>query len=288
MTLLAPEPVRHPVRRLPLGHLWDDERRPGRRRRRTWSSLGVLLVVEHRLPGARHVRLQATRAELREGPVTTVRTEEPPPLTRGAAPTRDPDRRPRRPVRPAVQQEDDDPPLARPDARPRADASSSGRCATSRSRSSTASRWPSSGRTARARARCSRSWPGSSGRRRASVDVRGHVSGLLTLGAGFDKELSGRDNILLGGAFLGLDDARDPRAAAVDRRVRRHRRVHRRAAQDLFVGDARAARVRHRDLGRPGHPAARRGPRHRRCRRSARSPRRGSSRSSGRRRRSSW
>jgi ABC-type polysaccharide/polyol phosphate transport system ATPase subunit len=40
-----------------------------------------------------------------------------------------------------------------------------------------------------------------------TVDVRGHVSGLLTLGAGFDQELSGRDNILLGGAFLGLDDA---------------------------------------------------------------------------------
>ncbi len=39
------------------------------------------------------------------------------------------------------------------------------------------------------------------------VDVHGHVSGLLTLGAGFDKELTGRDNILLGGAFLGLDDA---------------------------------------------------------------------------------
>ncbi len=39
-----------------------------------------------------------------------------------------------------------------------------------------------------------------------AVDVRGHVSGLLTLGAGFDNELSGRENILLGGAFLGLDD----------------------------------------------------------------------------------
>jgi ABC-type polysaccharide/polyol phosphate transport system ATPase subunit len=39
------------------------------------------------------------------------------------------------------------------------------------------------------------------------VDVLGHVSGLLSLGAGFDKELTGRDNILLGGAFLGLDDA---------------------------------------------------------------------------------
>ena len=32
------------------------------------------------------------------------------------------------------------------------------------------------------------------------------MSGLLTLGAGFDKDLTGRDNILLGGAFLGLDD----------------------------------------------------------------------------------
>ena len=39
-----------------------------------------------------------------------------------------------------------------------------------------------------------------------TVDVSGHVSGLLTLGAGFDRDLSGRDNILLGGAFLGLDD----------------------------------------------------------------------------------
>jgi ABC-type polysaccharide/polyol phosphate transport system ATPase subunit len=39
-----------------------------------------------------------------------------------------------------------------------------------------------------------------------SVEVRGAVSGLLTLGAGFDQDLSGRENILLGGAFLGLDD----------------------------------------------------------------------------------
>ncbi len=39
------------------------------------------------------------------------------------------------------------------------------------------------------------------------IDVRGHVSGLLTLGAGFDQELTGRENILLGGAFLGLDDS---------------------------------------------------------------------------------
>jgi ABC-2 type transport system ATP-binding protein len=39
-----------------------------------------------------------------------------------------------------------------------------------------------------------------------TVAVRGAVSGLLGLGVGFDQDLSGIDNILLGGAFLGLDD----------------------------------------------------------------------------------
>ncbi len=41
-----------------------------------------------------------------------------------------------------------------------------------------------------------------------SVDVRGQVSGLLGLGVGFDVELSGIENILLGGAFLGLPTRR--------------------------------------------------------------------------------
>jgi len=36
------------------------------------------------------------------------------------------------------------------------------------------------------------------------VAVRGQISSLLTLGAGFDQELSGYDNILLAGAFLGI------------------------------------------------------------------------------------
>jgi ABC-type polysaccharide/polyol phosphate transport system ATPase subunit len=39
------------------------------------------------------------------------------------------------------------------------------------------------------------------------VDVRGNVSGLLGLGVSFDVDLSGVENILLGGAFLGIDDA---------------------------------------------------------------------------------
>jgi len=37
-----------------------------------------------------------------------------------------------------------------------------------------------------------------------AVDVIGHVSSLLTLGAGFDQDLTGRDNIRLAGAFLGM------------------------------------------------------------------------------------
>ncbi len=36
------------------------------------------------------------------------------------------------------------------------------------------------------------------------IDVRGKISSLLQLGAGFDQELTGRDNIMLAGAFLGI------------------------------------------------------------------------------------
>ena len=41
-----------------------------------------------------------------------------------------------------------------------------------------------------------------------AVHVEGHVSGLLGLGAAFDAELSGIENILLGGAYLGIEDSR--------------------------------------------------------------------------------
>ena len=41
-----------------------------------------------------------------------------------------------------------------------------------------------------------------------TVEVRGQVSGLLGLGVGFDGDLSGVENIRLGGAFLGLDGPR--------------------------------------------------------------------------------
>lgn len=38
-----------------------------------------------------------------------------------------------------------------------------------------------------------------------TIDIRGQISSLLQLGAGFDQELTGRDNILLAGAFMGID-----------------------------------------------------------------------------------
>ncbi|HXG40148.1 MAG TPA: ABC transporter ATP-binding protein, partial [Candidatus Limnocylindrales bacterium] len=38
-----------------------------------------------------------------------------------------------------------------------------------------------------------------------TIRVRGKISSLLTLGAGFDVELTGRENILLAGAFMGID-----------------------------------------------------------------------------------
>jgi ABC-2 type transport system ATP-binding protein len=37
------------------------------------------------------------------------------------------------------------------------------------------------------------------------IQVNGRISSLLTLGAGFDPDLSGRDNITLAGAFMGMD-----------------------------------------------------------------------------------
>src|SRR5207247_5455013 len=36
------------------------------------------------------------------------------------------------------------------------------------------------------------------------IEVRGTVASLLTLGAGFDQEVTGRENIYLAGAFMGM------------------------------------------------------------------------------------
>ena len=39
------------------------------------------------------------------------------------------------------------------------------------------------------------------------VETSGHISTLLSLNAGFDNELTGRENIALAGALMGIDEA---------------------------------------------------------------------------------
>ena len=94
-----------------------------------------------------------------------------------------------------------------------------------------------------------------------TVDVRGQVSGLLGLGVGFDVELSGVENILLGGAFLGLDG---PRIRELLPSIVEFADLGQfiDAPLKTYSSGMRARLgLRDRDRGRPGHPAARRGPR---------------------------
>ena len=51
---------------------------------------------------------------------------------------------------------------------------------------------------------CSASWPGSTRRLLGNLAIRGSVAPLIEMGAGFNMELSGYDNILLNGAMLGI------------------------------------------------------------------------------------
>ena len=80
----------------------------------------------------------------------------------------------------------------------------SGRCTTSASKFGAAKHSASSAKTAPARARCCKWWPASCSPPRGSISVNGRVSALLELGAGFNPEFTGRDNVYLNGSILGL------------------------------------------------------------------------------------
>ena len=67
-----------------------------------------------------------------------------------------------------------------------------------------AKRSASSGKTDPARARCCRSAPEFSNPPADVANVQGRVAALLELGSGFNPEFSGRDNVYLNGAILGL------------------------------------------------------------------------------------
>ena len=91
------------------------------------------------------------------------------------------------------------------------------------------------------------------------VVVRGRLAGLLELGAGFQPDLTGRQNIYLNGSLLGLSQARHRPGLRRDRGLRRARTVHRQPGEVLLVGHVRPAGLRRRRQRRPRRPRDRRG-----------------------------
>ena len=63
--------------------------------------------------------------------------------------------------------------------------------------------------------------------------LRGRVASLLEVGTGFHPELTGRENIYLNGAILGMTQAEIDAQVRRDRRVQRGREVPRHAGQAL-------------------------------------------------------
>ena len=76
-------------------------------------------------------------------------------------------------------------------------------------------RWSaSSAATAPARAPCSRFSRASPRRPTGRAEIRGRVGSLLEVGTGFHPELTGRENVYLNGAILGMRKAGDRRASS--------------------------------------------------------------------------
>ncbi len=90
---------------------------------------------------------------------------------------------------------------------------------------------------------------------------RAGSAALLELGSGFHPELSGRENVYLNGSILGMGREELDAQVRRDRRLLRHRALHRPAGEELLLRHVRAARLLRRDQRRPRRPARRRGPR---------------------------
>ena len=68
---------------------------------------------------------------------------------------------------------------------------------------------------------------------RGRATIRGRVASLLEVGTGFHPELTGRENIYLNGAILGMTQRGDSQEVRRNRRFRRGRAVSRYACQAL-------------------------------------------------------
>ena len=76
-----------------------------------------------------------------------------------------------------------------------------------------------------------------------SIEVWGRASTLLALGVGFNQNLSGRENIILGGLAPGLSRREIEERAERGRRVDRAWRLHRHADADVLLGHVGAGGV---------------------------------------------
>ena len=98
------------------------------------------------------------------------------------------------------------------------------------------------------------------------VELYGRVGSLLEVGTGFHPELTGRENVYLNGAILGMKRAEITRKFDDIVAFAEVGEVHRHAGEALFERDVSAARLCGRGAPRIGDPARRRSARRRRCR----------------------
>ena len=78
---------------------------------------------------------------------------------------------------------------------------------------------------------------------RGDVFRRGRVAALLELGAGFHPDLSGRENVYLNAALLGMSRLRPTRSSTTSSSSPGIGGVHRLTGQVLLLGHVRPARV---------------------------------------------
>ena len=98
------------------------------------------------------------------------------------------------------------------------------------------------------------------------IAIHGRLAALIEVGSGFHPELTGRENVFLSGAILGMRRREISRQSLPASSNSPASSLHRHAGEVVFLRHVRAARVRNRGAPRARHSAGRRSARRRRCR----------------------